>query len=162
MRLRYSYHSEHHAEPRDRWIHFLLFIGAFALLLAAGQQFFLYFTDWHAADDEHSWWHLILALVYLLIGGVLAYLGYRQEHASRGAIDRYVRVGEDDLVWSLTQRTDEEKIKLADVAAVERLNIRDLKITLKDGTVAILPIFLVANAEKQAELIQVLTDNITA
>ncbi|MFT5999474.1 MAG: hypothetical protein ACI81P_001932, partial [Neolewinella sp.] len=58
MILRYSYHSEHNAEPSNRWIHFLLFLGAFILLLAAGQQLFLYFTDWHAADDEHSWWHL--------------------------------------------------------------------------------------------------------
>lgn len=161
MRLRYSYHSEHHAEPRDRWVHFLLFIGAFLLLLAAVQQFFLFFTDWHATDEEHSWWHLVLGLVYLVIGGVLGYIGYRQEHASRGAADRYVRVGDTALSWSLTQNTEEEKIDLSEIKAVERLNIRDLKISLKDGGEQILPIFLVANAEKQEELIQVLESNLT-
>ncbi|WP_020571704.1 hypothetical protein [Neolewinella persica] len=156
MILRYSYHSEHHAEPRDRWVHFLLFLGAFILLLAAGQQLFLYFTDWHAADDEHSWWHLGFGLGYLLAGGALAYVGYRHECASRGPADRYVRVSDDDLTWSLTQKLDEQKIPLADIASVERLNVRDLQVTLKDGSTVIIPIFLVTNEAKQEELMAVL------
>lgn len=157
MILRYSYHSEHHAEPRDRWVHFLLFLGAFILLLAAGQQLFLYFTDWHAADDEHSWWHLGFGLGYLLVGGALAYAGYRHECASRGPADRYVRISDDDLTWSLTQKIDEKKIALADIAGLERVNIRDLKLTLKDGSSVILPIYLVTNEAKQEELMEVLS-----
>jgi hypothetical protein len=153
MKLRYSYHSEHHAEPKDRWVHFLLFLGAFLLLLAAGQQWFLYFTDWHAADGEHSYWHLGLGAIYLLIGAVLAYIGYRHEHASRGACDRYARVDETHLRWSLTQKVDEESIALADIASVERPNVRDLKIILKDGKTIVLPIFLIASEGKQEELL---------
>jgi hypothetical protein len=158
MILRYSYHSEHHAEPRARWVHFLLFLGAFILLLAAGQQLFLYFTDWHATDDENSWWHLGLGLGYLLVGGGLAYAGYRQEYASRGPADRYVRISDDDLTWNLTQKRDEQKIALADIASVERLNVRDLKVTLKDDNAVILPIYLVTNEAKQEELMAVLED----
>ncbi len=160
MRLRYSYHSEHHAASSNRWVHFLLFVGALLLLLAAGQQLFLFLTDWHAADDEHSWWHLILALVYLVVGGVLAFIGYQQKNASGGVTDRYVRVSEEDLTWSLTQKTEEEKISLADIAQVERLNIRDLRITLQNGETEVLPIFLVDNEEKQEELLRVLTQEI--
>jgi len=158
MRLRYSYHSEHHAEPSARWVHFLLFLGAFLLLLAAGQQFFLFATDWHASDEGHSWWHLTLGLIYLLIGAALAYVGYRHEHASRGPADRYVRVGEDDLTWSLTQKVDEKKIALADIAVVERPNIRDMKLTLQDGNTVILPIYLITSEGKQDELLVILND----
>ncbi|TXF88684.1 hypothetical protein FUA23_13540 [Neolewinella aurantiaca] len=154
MKLRYTYHSEHHAEPKDRWIHFLLFLGAFLLLLAAGQQWFMYFTDWHASDQEHSLWHLGLGIVYLVIGAVLAYIGYRHEHASRGATDRYVRIDETHLRWSLTQKIDEASVALADIAAIERTNIRDLRVTLKNGENVILPIFLIASEGKQEELME--------
>ncbi|MFT6001138.1 MAG: hypothetical protein ACI81P_003607, partial [Neolewinella sp.] len=140
----------------NRWIHFLLFLGAFILLLAAGQQLFLYFTDWHAADDEHSWWHLGFGLAYLLVGGVLAYSGYRYKYAVRGPADRYVRISDDDLTWSMAQKLDEKKIALADIATVERLNVRDLKLTLKDGNTVLLPIYLVTNEAKQEELMDVL------
>lgn len=158
MRLRYSYHSEHHAEPTDRWVHFLLFLGAFLLLLAAGQQFFLFVTDWHASDEAHSWWHLTLGLIYLLVGAALAYAGYRHEHASRGPADRYVRVGEEDLTWSLTQKVDEKKVALADISTVERPNIRDLKLTLKDGSSVILPVYLVTCQAKQNDLLATLNE----
>ena len=156
MRLRYSYHSEHHAEPSARWVHFLLFLGAFLLLLAAGQQLFFWWTDWHSADDEHSYWHLGIGLVFLLVGAALAYAGYRHERESRGDDDRYVRVGEDDLTWSLTQVTDEQRIALADIVGVDHPNVRDLKLTLRDGNTLVLPIYLVTNQEKQEELITVL------
>lgn len=158
MKLRYTYHSEHHAEPTDRWVHFLLFLGAFLLLLAAGQQWFLYFTDWHASDQEHSLWHLGLGVIYLVIGAVLAYIGYRHEHASRGVNDRYVRIDETHLRWSLTQKIDEKTVLLTDIASVERPNVRDLKLTLTDGSTVTLPIFLVASEGKQEELLATLKE----
>lgn len=158
MKLRYSYHSEHHAEPADRWVHFLLFLGAFLLLLAAGQQIFLFATDWHASDEEHSWWHLLLGLIYLLTGALLAYVGFRHEHATRGPADRYVRIGESELTWSLTQKLDEKKVVLADIAAVDRPNIRDLKLTLNDGTTVILPVYLLTSEAKQDELMMTLKE----
>lgn len=156
MRLRYSYHSEHHAEPTDRWVHFLLFLAAFVLLLAAGQQWFLWWTDWHATDDGNSHYHLGLGTLYLVTGALLAYGGYRQEHASRGDDDRYVRIGETDLTWSLTQVTDEQCLPLADLRAVDHANVRELKLTLTDGTVTVLPIYLVTNLAKQEELVATL------
>lgn len=158
MILRYSYHSEHHAEARDRWVYFLLFLGAFLLLLAAGQQFFLFFTDWHASEEDHSWWYLGLGLCYLLAGAGLAYAGYRHERASRGPADRYVRVSEDALTWSLMPATDEKRVSLADIADVERSNIRDLKISLRDGSTVVLPIYLVTSPAKQEELLSVLEE----
>jgi hypothetical protein len=158
MKLRYTYHSEHHAEPKDRWIHFLLFLGAFLLLIAAGQQWFLFFTDWHASDTEHSYWHLGLGLVYLVIGAVMAYIAYRHENSSRGAADRYARIDETHLRWSLTQKTDEESVALEEIATAERTNIRDLRITRKDGTSVVLPIFLIASEGKQEELLDLLKE----
>ena len=152
MKLRYTYHSEHHADPKDRWVHFVLFLGAFLLLIAAGQQWFLFFTDWHASDQEHSYWHLGLGIIYLIIGGVLAYIGYRHEHASRGACDRYARIDETHLRWSLTQKVDETAVALAEIKKVKRTNIRDLQLTLADGSIVVLPIYLIASEGKQEEL----------
>ena len=158
MKLRYTYHSEHHAEPNDRWVHFLLFLGAFLLLLAAGQQLFLFFTDWHASDQENSYWHIGLGVIYLIIGAVLAYIGYRHEHTTRGACDRYARIDDTHLRWSLTQKVDEESVLLENIAAIERTNIRDLKLTLQDGTSVVLPIYLIASEGKQEELLDVLNE----
>ena len=36
MKLRYTYHSEHHADNKDRWFHFVLFAGAFLWGLTNG------------------------------------------------------------------------------------------------------------------------------
>jgi hypothetical protein len=94
MKLRYAYHSEHNADKQDRWIHFVLFVGALLLLLAASQQLFLHFTAWHAADEAHNWNHLILGIVYLLIAGPLTFIGLRLKNNSQGDADRYVRIGE--------------------------------------------------------------------
>lgn len=156
MKLRYTYHSEHHADPKDRWVHFVLFLGAFLLLIAAGQQWFLFFTDWHASDQEHSYWHLGLGIIYLIIGGVLAYIGYRHEHASRGACDRYARIDETHLRWSLTQKVDETAVALAEIKKVKRTNIRDLQLTLADGSTVVLPVYLIASRGKQEELMTAL------
>jgi hypothetical protein len=157
MKLRYSYHSDHHAGPTNRWVHFTLFLGAFLLLLAAGQQWFLYFTDWHTSEEDHPYWHLALGLLYLLVGGTMVYFGYRQKNARRGVANRYVRVGEDQLAWRLGQESAKQTVDLKDLATVERPNIRDLKLTLNDGTTITLPIYLIASEPKQDELLETLT-----
>ncbi|MEO0733156.1 MAG: hypothetical protein AAFZ52_09995 [Bacteroidota bacterium] len=156
MKLHYVYHSEHNADAQDRWVHFLLFAGALVLLFAGGQQLFLFFTDWHATDHEHSWWHLGLGLGYLVVGLGLGYYGYRVDRASRGAADRYVRVDEEYLSWHLHQQDDKEQVALAQIKKVERRNIRDLVLTLKSGTEITLPVFLIGNEGKQEELMRVL------
>ncbi|SEQ75618.1 hypothetical protein [Neolewinella agarilytica] len=156
MKLRYTYHSEHHADNKDRWFHFVLFAGAFLLLLAAGQQFFLFFTDWHASDEEHSWWHLGLGVIYLLGGLLMAYAGYRADHASRGDLDRYVRVSDKHLVWKLDQKEGEQELLLEDITGIERPNVRDLVLKVKGGSQIFLPIYLITHDGKQEELMAIL------
>ena len=53
-----------------------------------------------------------------------------------------------------TQKADEETILLADIASVDQPNVRDLKVTLKDGNTVIVPIYLIAGEEKQEELLE--------
>lgn len=156
MKLRYAYHSEHNADKQDRWIHFVLFVGALLLLLAASQQLFLHFTAWHAADEAHNWNHLILGIVYLLIAGLLTFIGLRLKNNSQGDADRYVRIGEEDITWHLNQKETENRVVLADIASFNQPNVRDLVLTLKDGNSVVLPIYLIANEEKQEELTDVL------
>ncbi|OAV43321.1 hypothetical protein [Lewinella sp. 4G2] len=156
MPLRFTYHSEHHADKQDRWIHFLLFAGAFLLLIAGLYELFLFITDWNSAEEEHSYYYLIFAVGYLLLGGLLAYAGIRHVNANHDPADRYVRVSETELIWSLTQHPDVFKVALADIASVEQPNVRDLVITKKDGGKEVLPIYLISNEEKQRELVKVL------
>lgn len=160
MKLRYSYHSEHQAKFSERWFHFLLYLIAFFLLLAAGQKFFLFATDWRTSDDEQSWWLLIQGLIFLLMGGTAAYTGYVYKRATRSLAERFVQIGEKTLNWNLTQEPDYKKVVLADLAAVERPNIRDLKLTLKDGITVILPIYLITSEAKQDELLNTLNEMI--
>jgi len=155
MKLRYSYHSEHNADKQDRWIHFVLFIGAIALVLAAAQQLYVQFFSWQAADDG-SYLHLILGLAYLLIAAVLIFWGLRLRNASRGEADRYVRIDDKYLTWDLTQVDGEQKITLDDLERVDRQSIRDLALTLKSEQTVILPIYLIANHDKQEELLKLL------
>lgn len=155
MKLRYSYHSAHNAAPTDRWRHFLVFIAALLLLIAAGLQLYRYFTHWGDADPH--WWELMLGMAYLVISLVLVTIGYRMASASDGAEDRFVRISEDTLSWRLLQQDGEESLALADIQAAERVNVRDLKIRHAGGETN-LPIYLVTSEEKQEELLKVLTD----
>lgn len=155
MKLRYSYHSEHNADQQDRWIHFVLFIGALALALAAVQQFYVQFFSWQAAEEE-SYLHLILGIAYGFITAVLIFWGVRLRNASRGEADRYVRINDEKLTWDLTQVDGEQKISLSDIKRVDRKSIRDLALTLKSGQTIMLPIYLIANHDKQEELLRVL------
>ena len=155
MTLRYTYHSEHHADRQDRWVHFLLFAGAFLLLIGGVYELFLFFTDWTHDAQEHSWWHLVISLLYLLLGGLLAYAGIRHVHAGKHhPSERYVRVDDERLVWRLDQLDTEQRVPLASIASVHQPSIRDLVITLRDGSRRTLPIYLVTNSEKQEELVR--------
>lgn len=156
MKLLYSYHSEHNADKQDRWIHFLLFVGALMVLLAAVQQLYFYFTAWSSASEESGSLSLFLGVAFLLIAGWLAWSGVRLRSASRGDADRYVRVTKTALIWHLDQRDAQRSIPLSDIVSVTRLNVRELEIKCTDGTVISLPVFLIANTEKQTALITVL------
>lgn len=156
MKLRYSYHSEPDAKPKARWVHFLMFSGAFLLLVAAVQQLFLFFTDWHASDQEHSYWFLLLAIVYLLLGAALAWWGYRLVNARRDDFERYIHIDDAFITWRLYQPEGVQRIALKDLARAEQLNIRELQLTRTDGTAVLLPIYLVDGAAKQEELLETL------
>lgn len=153
MTLRYTYHSEHHADRQDRWIHFLLYAGAFLLFLAGLYELFLFFTDWNGAEGEHSYWYLLFGLGYLLIGGLLAYTGYRYNNHQGDASERFVRMNATELSWNLEQEDKVHRVLLADIQSVEHPNVRDLVLNLKDEGRQVLPIYLIANPEKQQELI---------
>ncbi len=156
MKLRYSYHSEPTAKPRAPWVHFLLFSGAFLLLVAAAQQFFLFSTDWHASDQEHSYWFLILGLVYLLLGGALAWWGFRLVKARRSDFERYVHIDDASITWQLYQPDGVQRMALKDLVKAEQLNVRELQLTRTDGSTLVLPIYLVDGEAKQEELLETL------
>lgn len=157
MKLRYSYHSEHNADAQDRWMHFIFFLGTFFLYFAAGNEFFLYFTDWHSDVDDSSLRHLVLGVIYLLAGSFLLWAGIRAVRHSRGEADRYVRVDDEFVTWHLEQGVAEQSVELAGIESVKRLNVRELALGLNGGTSATLPIYLIANEEKQNELVRVLS-----
>ena len=154
MKLRYSYHSEHNADRQDRWIHFVLYLGALALLLAAAQQLLVHFFGWESSTT--GYWHLTLPAIYLIVAAVLAFLGGRARNASRGEADRYVRIDDERILWHLTQVDAETSVALANIERVDRRTIRDLVLTLESGEEKVLPIYLIANHEKQEELLRTL------
>lgn len=155
MKLLYNYHSEHNAGQKDRWMHFVLFLGAMALVLAAFHQFYVQFFSWRAAD-EASFWHLTLGIIYLIIAGIFTFIGLRVHNAGQGDADRYLRIDEKNLVWDLTQIDGEQSLRLVDIEGVDRQSIRDLTLTLKSAQTVIIPIYLIASQEKQEELLKVL------
>lgn len=156
MILRYTYHSEHHADRQHRWVHFLTFAGAVLLLIAGAYELFLFFTDWHSSDDAHGYWTLALALAYLIVGGALTYAGIRHVNHADHTTERYVRVDDENLMYHLGK--EEGTIPLTQIANVNRPNIRDLRIELKDGSTRLLPLYLITNKEKQDELITTLQE----
>lgn len=156
MRLQYSYHSEHNADKKDRWIHFVLFLGALILLFAGAQQLYLHFTAWTAAEESHNWNHLIFGIAYLVVAGLLIWFGLRLKNASQGDMDRYARVTEEQFIWNLSQVEGERAVALTDIVKIERPNVRDLNITLASDQVIRIPIFLISDEEKQLELVTIL------
>lgn len=155
MKLLYSYHSEHSATNKDRWIHFALFLGAILLLLAGAQQLYVHFTSWQTTDDA-SYWHLTVGVIYLVIAALMTFLGTRLHTTSQGDADRYVRVEQKNLVWDLTQVDGKQTVPLSTIQRVDRRSIRDLELTLATGEKMVLPIYLVASHDKQEELLKVL------
>ncbi len=154
--MRYTYHSEHNAGHQHRWMRFLLFAGAFLLLLAGLYELFLFFTDWSAAEDDHAWWYLALAVLYLSLGGLLTYAGLRHLNGKSHPEERFLTVSDDAIRWSLTQDPTTHELPLEDLAGVERLNVRDLRLTTKSGEHRVVPIYLIANEPKQEQLLTVL------
>ena len=156
MKLRYSYRPEHQAAGRHRWVHFLLFAAAALLLIGGIYELFLFFTDWNHDVDDHSWWYLVFAAIYLAIGSLLAYAGIRHVNANRHPGERYVRVDDEKLSWHLTQTGEAEEVALADIESVAEPNVRDLVITTKGGSVKTLPIYLITDPAKQRGLVAIL------
>ena len=92
----------------------------------------------------------------------MAYAGIRHVRAGKHhPSERYVRVSDEQLTWRLDQLDTEQRVPLVSIASVQQTNIRDLVITLKDGSQRTLPIYLVTNLEKQVELIRELNSDIS-
>lgn len=162
MTLRYTYHSEHHTDKKDRWVHFLLFAAAFLLLSAGGYELFLFLTDWNGAEEDHSYYYLVFALGYILLGLLLAYAGVRHLQSGNDHRERFVRVDEKTLSWNLTQNSEVEKVDLSTITSFGRPNVRDLVLQLRGGGQKVLPIYLIDDENKQAELLSVLETSTVA
>ena len=161
MKLLYSYHNVHNASQQSRWIHFILFIGAFLLVLLALQQLYLYFTAWHVTDETRNWQTLILGCVYLTLAGIFSWFTVRSKYAAKQATDRYVRVTEDQLLWKLTQKEAVQSVPLRSITAIEQPNIRDLILHLSSDEQVTLPIYLIADEGKQKALLAALETALT-
>ncbi|NJC27192.1 hypothetical protein [Neolewinella antarctica] len=156
MTPRYTYQSEHQAAGQHRWIHFLQFAGAFLLLLAGLYELYLFFTDWTATEEDHSYWHLVFALIYLAISALLAYSGTQHVGHSADPAERFVRIDDKKLSWSLHQQPETEEVALTNIASFTQPNVRDLRLVLVGGGEKVLPIYLISDQEKQEELVDVL------
>lgn len=160
MKLRYRYHSEHHAGLRDRYLHFVYFAIALPLLLFAWIEFDAHRKSWETTGDQSL--RPVLAIVGSVIGaGLMIFQGIRASRATRGKADRYVRINDEHIVWNLTQVEGEQRVALADVDRVQRRSIRDLELTLKSGEKRALPIYLIAGDAQQEELLRVLRQSVS-
>lgn len=134
----------------------MVFIAALLLLFAAGHSLWMYFTHWGIGDESGPWWRLALGIVYLLIGAALVYFTFRRAARPANQIDRYVRIKDNILTYKLDQVSPERHIDLSQVKSALRTNARDLKMEMQNGTTEVLPIYLVADEEKQKELEKIL------
>ena len=144
-----------HADPRTtRWLHIGFYLGALLLSVAAVHSLYLYFTAWSAPDDNSHLWQLVLGLLYLLgsLGIVYATYHHGDHHGGESPPDRYARVDDGTLVYELDQLSGQQRVKIADITAAERTSVRDLVLTLRDGSQHVVPIYLIDDEAKQAEL----------
>ncbi len=151
----YAFRTEHAAPRTTRWLHLLFYLGAGLLLAAAAHSLYLYFTDWSAGDDGH-FWYLVLGLVYLLVSALIAWFTYHHGDDEESPPDRYVEIRDGVMVWELDQLNGAQRVDLKTVARAERPSVRELLLTLQDGSRLMLPIYLVDEEAKQVELENIL------
>ncbi|WP_420458182.1 hypothetical protein [Neolewinella sp.] len=155
----YDFHTPPPPNPRTtRLLHWLFYLGALLLLVAAIHSLYLYFTHWSGGEDDHPIWQLVLGLVYLVVSGLIVYATYTHGRGSAEETppQRYVRIQDGKLVYELDQLNGRQEIALDRIERVRRASVRDLLLELRDGERVLLPIYLIDDEGKQEELEEVL------
>lgn len=149
----YHFRADHPGQGSPRLMYILFYTGAALLLAAAIYEFYLYFTHWAVGDERGYLWQLILGIIYLIVSGIVAYFTYRRSSNSEEAPpDRYVIVQGGVLTYELDQLNGKQRLDLSQLAATSRPSVRDIVLTMRDGREVVLPIYLIDEEDKQAEL----------
>lgn len=139
-----------------RLLHFCFYLGALLLLVAGVHALYLYFTAWSTVGDTAHLWQLVLGIVYLLVSGLVAYATYNHSHPRGGepAVDaeRFAEVKGGRLTYELDQIAGRQSVALDQVAKAEKPSVRELVLTLKDGTRQVIPVYLIDDDAKRQEL----------
>ena len=158
MAAAFHFHSDHPDPGTTRWLHVGFYFAAALLLVAAGFEFYQYATHWTDGGDNGHLWQLLLGILYLLIAAAIVYATYR--HGGSGEIppERFVTVENGVMTYELDQLNGRQRVPLADVEAVQRPSVRELILELRGGERLVMPVYLIDDDGKQAELERILTD----
>ncbi len=148
----FHYRADHPAPGTTRLLHFLFYFGALLLLVAGVHSLYLYFTLWTGGDDNSHVWQLVLGMVYLIGGLVVAYSTYHHADGEAPPPDRYVDVKGGVMTYELDQLNGKQRLPLAELTAATRPSVRDMILEFRDGRQVVLPIYLIDEEDKQAEL----------
>ena len=154
MTAQYDFHTTPPNPRTTRLLHWLFYLGALLLLVAAIHSLYLYFTHWSGGENDSSIWQLILGLVYLVVSGLIAYATYTHGGGDDDEVapPRYVRIRDGKLTYELEQTAGRQEIALDRIVKVTRPSVRDLLLELRDGERILLPIYLIDEEDKQKEL----------
>ncbi|NJB86770.1 hypothetical protein GGR26_002547 [Lewinella marina] len=152
----YHFRADHSATGTARWIYLLLYAGAALLLVAAVYELYLYFTHWAIGDERDHVWQLILGILYLVVSGLVAYFTSQRHGREETPPERFVTIKDGILTYQLDQLNGKQRVDLRHLVATRRPSVRDLTLELKDGQRVELPIYLIDDEAKQAELEKIL------
>ena len=158
MAATFHFHSDHPDPGTTRWLHVGFYFAAVLLLVAAVYEFYQYATHWTDGDDNSHLWQLLLGILYLIVAVGVAYATYR--HGGSGEIppERFVTVDNGVMTYELDQLNGRQRVPLEEVEAVHRPSVRDLILELRGEKRLVVPIYLIDDEEKQAELERILTE----
>ena len=156
MVAEYHFRAAHPNPRTTRWLHVLFYCGALLLALAGAYELYQYATHWTDGTDHSHVWQLVLGVVYLTVAGLVASATYH--HGGSGEIppDRYVDIRNGKLIYELDQLAGKQTVELGELRRVTRPSVRELILELRDGSQQVLPVYLIDEDEKQAELERVL------
>ncbi|WP_116128266.1 hypothetical protein [Lewinella sp. IMCC34183] len=148
----YHYRADQPDPATTRLLHVLFYAAAALLLVAGVHSLYVYVTGWTAGDDYSHLWQLLLAILYLLAAGAVAYATYNHGGGKEAAPERYVDVAAGTMTYALDQLAGKQRVDLTQLAQVTRPSVRELILEFRDGRQVILPVYLIEGEEKQREL----------
>ncbi|THH39435.1 hypothetical protein [Neolewinella litorea] len=149
----YDFHSDTPNTGNLRLLHWLFYAGALLLLLAAVYEFYLYSTHWAVGDERDHLWQLVLGFIYLLVGGLVAWFTYQRTAGNaESPPERFVTIRGGTMTYQLDQLNGKQQLDLKQLSGATRPSVREMILEMKDGRKVTLPVYLIDNDEKQAEL----------